>query len=286
MADEFFSRTPHPAALRRSGGGAWLIGLGAFVLGAGGVGLLAWEGLLPLHKARPDETAAVAPAPAASSAAPVNPALAVQTGALETRIAALEQRQAQLDLRAEAASGNAARAEGMLIAFAARRALDRGVALGALEDQLRLRFSDSQPNAVSTIIDAGKKPVTLGKLVAGLDALSPRLAAAPASLSTWEKVKHEISNLFVIRHDTSPSPAPENRIDRARISLEAGRIDEAVAEVQSLPGAADAGEWITDARRYDAARKALDQVETAALLDTQRLRDAGGRKVEQPGPAH
>src|SRR3546814_3562519 len=34
----------------------------------------------------------------------------------------------------------------LLIAFAARRALDRGLSLGYLEAQLRLRFGDDQPN--------------------------------------------------------------------------------------------------------------------------------------------
>ena len=46
-----------------------------------------------------------------------------------------------------AASGNAARAEGLLIAFSARRTLERGNDLGYLGDQLRLRFGDAEANA-------------------------------------------------------------------------------------------------------------------------------------------
>ena len=53
------------------------------------------------------------------------------------RVAALEQRIGQVDTQSRAAVGNADRAEGLLVAFAARRALDRGVALGFLEALLR-----------------------------------------------------------------------------------------------------------------------------------------------------
>jgi hypothetical protein len=44
------------------------------------------------------------------------------------RVNRLEERLALLDLQSRAAVGNADRAEGLLVAFAARRALDRGVA--------------------------------------------------------------------------------------------------------------------------------------------------------------
>src|SRR5690606_13790969 len=54
----------------------------------------------------------------------------VQTGGIDQRVAAMEQRLTRLDLQSQAAAGNAARAEGMLIAFAARRSLERGQPLG------------------------------------------------------------------------------------------------------------------------------------------------------------
>src|SRR5690606_9277141 len=46
-----------------------------------------------------------------------------EQAALDRRIAELEQRLAQIDLHANAAAGNATRAEGLLIAVAARRAV-------------------------------------------------------------------------------------------------------------------------------------------------------------------
>lgn len=300
MADQFFSRTPQPVVAPQRGGGVRFIAFGillAFIMGAAATGALFWSGTLPMAKptantapdrgkvplAATDKAALPAPEPTAD---PALQAAANRQGALETRIGALEQRLSQIDLRTEAAQGNAARSEGLLVAFAARRALDRGAPLGFLEYQLRLRFGDAQPNAVKTVIDAGSKPVTLDQLVAGLDALAPRLSATPAAqLGTWETVKRELAGLFVVRHDTTPSTAPADRLGRIHIAVVAGRIDDAIAEVQRLPGAADASGWIADARRYAAARTALDQIETAALLEPRTLRDGSGKKVEQVSPA-
>ena len=298
MADQFFTRTPQPAVIPARGGRVRFIAIGilmAFVMGAGAAAALFWSGTIPLTR----ETQSVSPqpgrvplavvsrvAPPASADAPGLQAATTRQGALETRIGVLEQRLAQIDLRTEAAQGNAARSEGLLVAFAARRALDRGTPLGFLEYQLRLRFGDAQPNAVKTVIDTGSKPVTLDQLIAGLDALAPRLSATPAAqLGTWETVKRELAGLFVVRHDTTPSTAPADRLERIHLAVVAGRIEEAINEVQRLPGAADASGWIADARRYAAARNALDQIETAALLEPRSLRDAAGRKVEQVSPA-
>ena len=99
-------------------------------------------------------------------AAPVNGA-----NGLAARVAELEQRLSRITLEAESASGNASRAEGLLVAFAVRRALDRGLSLGYLDAQLRLRFGDDQPNAVKTIIETSRDPVTLEQLRTELDTL-------------------------------------------------------------------------------------------------------------------
>ncbi len=297
MADEFFTKTQASAPAARRGGGKALVltAIAALLIGGGAVGYASWAGLFPFDQQAPDRYLAAqsglpkplaGPAPAASPSADPLASAPVQQGAMETRLAALEQKLAQLDLRAAAASGNAARAEGLLIAFAARRALDRGVPLGYLEDQLRLRFADAQPNAVQTVIDASRQPMTLVQLTSSLDAMSPDLTGAPAKSNAWDKMKFEFSNLFVIRHDTAPSAVPANRLDRARLLLEAGKVDEAVAEVQRLPGAAGANDWINAARRYGTARQALDLIETTALLDTRALKDNKGDRVDQPGPAN
>jgi hypothetical protein len=48
--------------------------------------------------------------------------------------------------------------------------------------------------------------------------------------------------------------------------LEAGEVDAALAETMRLPGAGHASEWVARARRYIAAHRALDEIESAALL--------------------
>lgn len=209
--------------------------------------------------------------------------VAEQQGGLDQRLAAAEQRLARLDLQAQAAAGNAARAEGLLIAFATRRALERRAELGYLADQLRLRFGDALPNAVRTVIAFSREPVTVDELAARLDSLGPEISQGDRSVS-WESFTRELAELFVIRRETTPSPQPERRLERARIALETGRIDAAIGEVRNLPGAEKAESWIADAERYRDAMDALERIETAAVLEPRLLRDGAGNPVEQLSP--
>ncbi len=302
MQDDYFSKPMAAAPAPRSAKpvvGAVLL---AFLLGCAVVGWLAWRsgadfGQLLRGRHRPAVTAQVTtdpkPLPAPNQAAPNQaapnqsapslnaPALA---GPTDARLASLEQRFTRLDLLAQAAAGNAGRAEGVLVAYAARRAIERGAPLGYLADQLRLRFADAQPNAVETVIAAAQQPVTLADLSAELDSLTPQLTQHVATASGWAAVRREVSQLFVIRHEDHPSPAPESRIERAHLLLTGGRIDRAIAEVSNLPGATSAQSWIAAARRYDGAMRALDLLETTAILDPRRLRDSSGTAVQQPSP--
>lgn len=292
---EEFSSTGRP---RRSTRTVLIALLGAFVFGAAlagyGVyrfGNFARDGVVD-RPAAPISRAGALPSPipsattseAAREAVAAAQIVAEQQGGLDQRIAAAEQRIARLDLQAQAASGNAARAEGLLIAFSARRALDRGADLGFLADQLRLRFGDAMPNAVRTVIAFGERPITVDQLVARLDGLAPELAEGSRRLS-WDRVMEELAQLFVVRRESTPSPQPRLRLERARLFLQSGRAAAAVAEVRNLPGMASAGGWIRDAERYAAAQNALDLIETAAVLEPRLLRDGEGRAVEQASPA-
>ena len=189
--------------------------------------------------------------------------------ALAARVAELEQRLSRITLQAESASGNASRAEGLLVAFAVRRALDRGLSLGYLDAQLRLRFGDDQPNAVKTIIDTSRDPVTLERLRTELDAMAPQLVGrdGDGDGSLWTGLRRELGELFVVRAAGTKSPRASERLDRARRYLSAGQADQAIAEIEAMPGAEVAGEWLMDARRYHEARRALDLIETAAILE-------------------
>ncbi|WP_254912874.1 MICOS complex subunit MIC60 [Novosphingobium sp. B 225] len=279
MSDEFFDR-PLNLPPRRKGPGLRMIGttlLLAFLAGGAVVGWLAWSGKIQigpdlLEPAKPAASAPFAalpsPAPAASpGSVTAGPTTAGAVDGFDQRLAALEQRLARLDLQAAAAEGNTTRAEALLVAFASRRAIERGAPLGPLADQLKLRFGNSQPNAVATLIDSAAKPNTLDLLAGQLDALESVLTQAPTNEDGWARVKRELSGLFVIRHDETPMARPENRLDRARLLLRTGQIDAAIKEVQTMPGAAGAKDWLGSAQRYAMAQRALDLIETTALLE-------------------
>ncbi len=292
--DESYDFRPQTAPQRKSGWRLWLVGaLLAFALGV-------W---LTLSLTRPatdgsllgslfnlrSETVRAAPSPLPSATRTTAEVAAAverveeaveQAGGLDVRVAQMEQRLTRLDLQSQAAAGNAARAEGLLIAFATRRALERGAPLGYLADQLQLRFGDARPNAVRTVIEAAQQPVTVDELLARLDGLSPALANAPADEDLLSQISRELSQAFVVRREDTPSPAAERRLERARLFLQSGRAEAAVAEVRSLPNAVAAAQWIRDATRYAAAHKALELLETAAVLEERDLRDGAGDRVE------
>ncbi|MEM1052643.1 MAG: hypothetical protein AAGI28_11160 [Pseudomonadota bacterium] len=219
----------------------------------------------------------------AEGAAEVVTRVVDQQGGIDQRLAAAEQRLARLDLQAQAAAGNAARAEGLLIAFATRRAVERGAELGYLADQLRLRFSDQWPNAVATIVSFSRDPLRIDNLTARLDGLGPQLIEREEGVS-WARLQRELGQLFVVRRESTPSPQPQRRLERARISLEQGRYQNAIDEIKGMPGAAQAEAWIADAERFKAAMEALEVIETAAVLDQSGLRDGAGNVVTQPSP--
>lgn len=237
---------------------------------------------------RIDADGSVLPTPAQSAG--VSPAATLTPDlerALAVRVADLEDRLSRINVQAQAASGNAARAEGLLIAFAARRALDRGSPLGYIDPQLRLRFGDAQPKAVTTIINASRQPVTLEELSSGLDELGPALMTGSSGAGFWADFQRELSELFVIRREGTPSPAPQQRLIRAKRYVETGNVDAAIAEIEKLSGVEkdeESLEWMEKARRYNEARRALDVIETAAILEPQQLRTAEGERVDQPSP--
>ena len=193
----------------------------------------------------------------------------------------LEQRLGQMDLQTRAAAGNADRAEGLLVAFAARRALDRGVGLGYLEGLLRERFGASQAQAVATVITSSRRPTTLQVLQEGLQKAGPDLTGGDPGQSWWSAFKTELADLVTIRRSEAPASMPTERLKRASLALEAGQVEIALTEVLRMPGRAKAGDWIVAARRYVAARHALDTLETAALLEP-RARQASGPVAPAP----
>jgi hypothetical protein len=203
---------------------------------------------------------------------------------VDMRVVQLEDRLNRITVEAQAASSNAARAEGLLVAFAARRALDSGTPLGYIEGQLRLRFGQAQPRAVATIINAAREPVTLIDLRAGLLAVSDEVTRNPPDIGWWNAVEQEAKALVTFRKTTTPSPRPQAALERALRYIDAGRVGSALAEVEWMPGKAVATRWSEFARRYVEARRALDLIETAAILEPRQLRSSAGVNVSQTSP--
>lgn len=182
---------------------------------------------------------------------------------LAAQIASLEARAATLGTSAADAETRAGRAEAILIAFAARRAIDRGLGLGYLEEQLRARFANN-PREAAAVIRASRNPVTLEDLRQGLDAAAPVLLARESDW--WAGVGAELRNLVVIHEAGTPSPLPADRLARVRRMIDAGNVAGALDVAKRLPGAANAASWTAAAQRYVDAQRALDQLETTAIV--------------------
>ena len=204
--------------------------------------------------ANPQSGAGALPAPR-----PDNQAEEQKIADLQNRIAAVENATAR-------AEGSAGRADALVVAFAARRAIDRGVALGYLENLLVDRFGVQHRAAVATIITASHQPVRLDDLVSEYDSLGADLRRGGPQDSWWTNLQREFGDLVEIHSAERPAANPDARFERARQELAGGDVDKALAETMRLPGAPRAGDWVTKARSYIAAHRALDEIESAALL--------------------
>lgn len=261
--------TPIASASRRTRAITAGIALAAFLIGS----ILATWAINHFRAAQPAPVTTSAPevAPAAQRVAVAPPAstdaasLTARQEMLSAQLDALEQRTSAVTGEAASAYGNATRAEALLVAFATRRVLDRGLALGYLEQQLRDRFGATQPHEVATIVQAARAPVTIEDLRLGLDQIGPQLAMGPAKDGWGGALWRMLNSLIVVHPRKMPSPVPGERLARVRRLLSQGQVEAAVEEVGKMPGANQATGWMTGARQYVAVRKALDTLEAAAL---------------------
>jgi len=193
------------------------------------------------------------------SSSTLNPAIAEQIGQLQARLQRVESESQEV-------RGTAGRADALLIAFAARRAIERGVGLGYLEPLLLDRFGADHSQAVATIVSGSRTPLRLTNLIAQYQDLEPALVGPPPNEGLWTGIKRGLSSLVTVRRSDKPSTEPKARYDRALSHLMAGEVDSALAETMRLPGAPRAGDWINSARRYIAVHRALDEIESAAIV--------------------
>src|SRR5438067_3095180 len=207
------------------------------------------------------------PKPIAVTTGPAAQLPAQQSNVTENaRIAQLEERLSHVENATQRAEGFAGRADALVVAFAARRAIDRGVALGYLENLLVDRFGAQHQAAVATVITASHQPVRLEDLTSEYEALGPELRRGGPEDSWWTNFKRELGSLVELHRADRPAMNAEARYGRALQRLSSGDVDQALAETMRMPAASRANDWIAKARRYVAAHRALDEVESAALL--------------------
>jgi len=217
-----------------------------------------------LGVASANDSAPIMPKPVALAVPGPQPAPPPQP--TNAQVAELQARVARVENATQRAEGFAGRADALVIAFAARRAIDRGVALGYLEPLLVDRFGGQHQQAVGTVITFSRQPVRLNDLTAQYDDLAPVLRRGGPQDNLWTNFRRELGTLIEVHPAKRPAANPDARYQRGRQRLATGDVDQALAETMRLPGAANAQDWIGKARRYVAAHRALDEVESAALL--------------------
>lgn len=242
-----------------------LLGLALILAGAAGA---AWA--LARYEAAA-RFLGVAPRPAASTpqriaAVPQVDQEQDDEGAPPEEIAQIQDRLSRVETTAQRVEGSAGRADALLVAFAARRAIDRGVALGYLEPLLVDRFGQSHARAVATIVTGSHSPVRLSDLIDQYRQIGPQLRSSAPEESFWTQFKREMGSLIEVRHADRPSTQPDARYAKALSQLQDGEVDAALAETMRLPGASYAQPWIRQARQYVAVHRALDEIESGALL--------------------
>ncbi|RJT22618.1 hypothetical protein D5I55_12370 [Chakrabartia godavariana] len=262
--------SPSPPARSSSVKGLVIFALVCFVIGVAAMGWLVAEWtparnlLFGAPQAHPSRSA---PLPPRALEAPAPPQADAEASP-EAHMAKIEEKLAQIDQQADSASNDAARAERMMIAFAARRAIERGAALGYLEGALMRQFGGSDANAVSVVIKGARAPVTLDQLEESLDAARPALSSGGLNAGWLSRIWEDLGNVAVIRKAGEKRFTPDQRFERARRALERDRVELAIREVEAMPGKDAARDWLVRAQRYVQVRKALDRLEAITLAPT------------------
>jgi hypothetical protein len=253
---------------RTGWGGRLLIGFVLILVGAAAAiwGLGHYQPAARFLGVAPSPAPIARPKSEALTAVPVEQAAPLPQAPENAQIAQIETRLARVENATQRAEGSAGRADALVVAFAARRAIDRGVALGYLENLLADRFGQQHQQAVATIITASRQPVRLNDLIAEFETLGPDLRRGGPQDNWWTNFRRELGTLIEVRRADRPAMNPDARYQRALQRLSSGDVDQALAETMRLPGAANAGAWVTKARRYIGVHRALDEIESAALF--------------------
>jgi hypothetical protein len=240
----------------------------AFIAGVGVMGwaLTQWDvaRVWLLGEAKPAETLQLAPLDTALPPPVVAAPPAGGDPQMTARLAAVEARLAFLEANGVTGSGSSSRADALIAAFMARRAVDRGTGLGAAEALLVQQFSVDHGRDVTVIVEGARKPVTLAMLQRDLDALANESAAASGE-GWWDSFTSGLSELVTVRSSDAVPTDPAARMKRAQDFMASGQVEPARLEVAQLPFGEKARAWVLNAQRYRDLQAALDRIEAAAL---------------------
>ncbi len=206
----------------------------------------------------------------------------------EAQVNELQSQVGALGVRVEGAVTGAAQdaqtAQSVMLAAAARRAIETGQALGPLEPPLRARFGQSYAGPVEALVAASARPVTLTRLQQDFDRIEGALASEPAAASDWwTSFKSAIDSIVSVRRagESHVDPAAQTALAAQRLAN--GDVAGAAAIMARLPASPTATGWLADARRYRAAQAAIAQIEAAALAPPSVMPSVAGSAVPAGG---
>ncbi len=191
----------------------------------------------------------------------VAPDIGLRLAALEARLARAETAGAAGGVAGSMASND--HISGLVLAFAARRALETGHSLGPIETELRARYGTTSPHLVEAIANLAKQPITVAELKSELTALQPTLVSS--SDNWWDRLTESLSSLATVRKAAVQNDQPAVLFESAQLALDSGNVESALATVAKLPRRGAATDWLLKAKRLATATKALDALEARAF---------------------
>jgi len=160
------------------------------------------------------------------------------------------------------------RTRGLLTLLLARRAIDAGRPLGALDPVLRQGFEARYPLAVQQVAALGAAPVTVASLRRDFEALRLQVGARPgpgARQGWWDILRSTLADAV-----SRPNEASMSSPDLAAAALARGDVAAAAAQLRRLTGARPPvlAAWLDAANRLQTGSAALATLENAALLES------------------
>ncbi len=224
-----------------------------------------------------DPVKMAAPVAANPSTMPVAPDLAARIAAIEARLARAEANGGSVS------GGTNSQVSRVVLAIAARRVIESGRSLGALQGELERQFAGDAPHLVTAIASASQQPTTLKNLTTEFTTLAPSLSGSGDKW--WARISTSLSSLVTVRDAKAKADSPTALVAEAEAALTIGDVSAAVDAVGRTPNRAIAMDWIAKAKRYAAAMQAVEALEDKAFAVAAEVTPAPVMVLPEPKPA-